>query len=304
VTWQVRAVARALGIPVILPTDRTLNEPIEPVSGRTLGTVGRSLIHRVFDGFFTSGWLGTQALLSLGVPGERIATGLYPIDAHAWRARAAALSSQTQAIREGLGGSAVVLAVTKLASREDPLCLLEGFAQCSDPSARLLLVGDGPLRGAVEARSVALGLQQRVRLTGYVPYPELPAYFAAADVFVHVPRREPWGISVSEAMALGVPVVAATSVGAAADLVIPHQTGRLVSPGDASALGSAITDLLRERSSAVRESVLRRVDRVDVEHASAELEGLVQRLGGPARWHPMATVVRQSVKNAWGTWAP
>ena len=82
----------------------------------------------------------------------------------------------------------------------------------------LVLAGDGPARPALEEFARDEGLS-RVRFPGYIPYPELPALYAAADLFVHAAREERWGVSVQEALACGLPVVASSRVGAGYDLI-------------------------------------------------------------------------------------
>ena len=81
-----------------------------------------------------------------------------------------------------------------------------------EPGACLWLVGDGPQRPALEdyAREHS---SERIVFGGYVPYLELPLVYAAADVFVHPARYEPWGVSVQEALACGLPVLASSLVG-------------------------------------------------------------------------------------------
>lgn len=136
--------------------------------------------------------------------------------------------------------SFVVLGIMKWHEREDPLVLIRAFRQLLDakPEARLILVGDGPLRTDVEA--MIGDIRDKVCLPGYAPYSELPKYYALADIFVHPAPSEPWGVSVNEAMACGVPVVVSSGVGAAADLVVEGETGFVFSVGDSAALARVL----------------------------------------------------------------
>jgi hypothetical protein len=248
------------------------------------------------------------------VPRERIATGLYPLDVKAWQERARASEADARALRQSLdtqraGKKAwIVLALADGTDAGDPLTLLQGFVRFSraQPTAQLVMVGDGPLRGEIEAKVASLGLAQRVHRVGDVPSKDLPRYYGAADVFVHVPRFEPWGSRVSEAMACGLPVIAATSVSSAADLVIPGRTGALVNPGDPESLATALGEIFGADRTALRTAALERVQRVDVNAAAQALEDLVERLNAATplgRFRPLAQVMRWSTRNVWGLWS-
>ena len=103
---------------------------------------------------------------------------------------------------------------------------------------RAVLAGDGPQRDAVERRAAALG--GRVTLPGYVADPA--PLFAAADVFVLCSAAENLPLSLLQAMACGLPVVA-TRVGGVPEVVRDGVEGRLVPPGDAAALAAALTSI-------------------------------------------------------------
>jgi phosphatidylinositol alpha-1,6-mannosyltransferase len=118
------------------------------------------------------------------------------------------------------------------------------------PDLEWVIVGDGPLRGELEARARAAGLGDRARFLGAVSDEERDAWLRRADVFA-MPSRLPegglagegFGIVFLEASAYGKPVVAG-SVGGALDAVADGESGLLVDPGDAEAVGEAITRLL------------------------------------------------------------
>ena len=107
----------------------------------------------------------------------------------------------------------------------------------------LVLAGDGPERADLEETAQANG-QDRVRYPGYVPYPELPALYAASDLFVHPAREERWGVSVQEALACGLPVVASSRVGAGVDLIEPGRNGFLYEAGWEGELARRVEDAL------------------------------------------------------------
>ena len=92
------------------------------------------------------------------------------------------------------------------------------------PDARLVLVGDGPERPHLEGLAVALRVRHRLTITGTVD--DVPALLAAADILVVPSRNEGMGRVLVEAMALGVPVVAA-KVGGVASVIEPGRSGEL-----------------------------------------------------------------------------
>lgn len=76
------------------------------------------------------------------------------------------------------------------------------------PEWSLLLVGDGPERGRLEALAAGLGLADRVRFVGAQPHATLPRFYGAADAMVLASSREGWANVLLESMASGTPVVA------------------------------------------------------------------------------------------------
>ena len=107
------------------------------------------------------------------------------------------------------------------------------------PGARLVLVGEGPERPALEARVAALGLDGSVELPGATADPT--AALRASDLFVLPSREEGMSVALLEAMALGVPLVA-TAIPGNRRLVHDFKQGRLAPPDDPGALARAILD--------------------------------------------------------------
>jgi len=171
----------------------------------------------------------------------------YSVDNEWFCREAAKYRRNRDAIRRQIGLWAkdfVILGILKWNDREDPLTLLEAFSVLltDHSNVRLLMVGDGPLRSTVYGRATRLG--GNVFFPGYVPYSELPKYYAVSDVFVHPAVNEPWGVSVNEAMACGLAVIAAHGVGAAADLISDGETGFVFPNRNAHSLAQQLSYLI------------------------------------------------------------
>jgi phosphatidylinositol alpha-mannosyltransferase len=107
----------------------------------------------------------------------------------------------------------------------------------------LVIGGDGPERAALQQRVQQLGLR-RVQFLGYVPAPDLPALLASADIFcAPATYAESFGIVLIEAMAAGLPIVAAANAGYAGVLAA-HPGNVVVPPGDDRAFAGALAALL------------------------------------------------------------
>lgn len=130
-------------------------------------------------------------------------------------------------------------------------CLLTAWQAVAArlPLARLWLVGDGPLRPALERQIAAFGLHGRVVLAG--SFDSVDEMLSAADLFVLPSREEGMSLALLEAMGAGLPVVTTDIPGNRA-LVEPERHGLLVPVGDAQALSAAILRLVDQPELGVR----------------------------------------------------
>lgn len=104
----------------------------------------------------------------------------------------------------------------------------------------LTLVGDGPL--AQEASSLPF-----VRWTGWLEGDSLEAEYRSADVFVSLTHNDTWGMTITEAVARGLPVVVSNKAAAAMDLVEDNVSGFIVNPHDVPVIESALIRLVRDQ---------------------------------------------------------
>jgi glycosyltransferase involved in cell wall biosynthesis len=129
----------------------------------------------------------------------------------------------------------------------------------------LLIGGSGPEERRLRQRVVSLGLRDSVRFLGFLPEPELPRYFALADIFCFPSIFETFGIVLAQAMAAGLPVVAVDS-SAVPEVVQCGITGLLVPPLDVDAMAVNIARLLddpllrRQMGQAARERAVQLYD--------------------------------------------
>lgn len=152
--------------------------------------------------------------------------------------------------RHGLSGRVVISCISRLVDRKGQDRLLQALPRIRRivPEAAVLLVGDGPDRPRLEKMAAALDITRHVIFAGRVADDELPAYYAACDVFALPCRTQRLGIDVEglgivllEASATGKPVIAGNS-GGAPDAVREGDTGFVISD-DLDALAQAIIDL-------------------------------------------------------------
>lgn len=134
--------------------------------------------------------------------------------------------------------------VGRLEERKDQSTFLKACAliQKEIPSARFMIIGDGPLRAALEKEAEGLGIRDAVIFTGVRQ--DIPALLAALDIFVLSSLTEGISISLLEAMASGKPCVA-TRVGGNPEVITDRVTGRLVSARQPAEMADTLCELLR-----------------------------------------------------------
>ena len=140
-----------------------------------------------------------------------------------------------------------ILFVGRLEKRKGLSALLRGYERLQErvPRTRLVIVGDGPLRGQVEQYVSARGLDNVV-MAGRVPDEVLPRYYCTADIFcAPATGSESFGIVLLEAMASGLPVVA-TEIPGYLSVVEAGRDSLTVKPKNPVELGAALTVLARD----------------------------------------------------------
>jgi phosphatidyl-myo-inositol dimannoside synthase len=217
----------------------------------------RTLLRRIGDDTDVVTYLGEyfRVRISRALSPEAAArmTRLHPgVDA----ARFSPDPQAGRAIRErhGLGDRPVVVCVSRLVRRKGQDTLLAAWPQVLKkvPDAALLIVGGGPYFAHLKNLAERSGVAPAVCLTGPVPAAELPAHYAAGDVFAMPCRTRRGGLDVEglgivylEASASGLPVIGGDS-GGAPDAILDGESGYVVPGRDTAALTERLVALLSD----------------------------------------------------------
>jgi glycosyltransferase involved in cell wall biosynthesis len=194
------------------------------------------------------------------------------------------MADRTRA-RQALGldkGQLVVATVARLDPVKDLLSLLDAFAivRRHVPAAVLVIVGEGPEREALERRAAQPDLAGAVRMTGFRS--DVRTILPAADVYVSSSISEGVSITILEAMAAGVPVVA-TAVGGTPEVLALETGGRLVPARSPQRLARAVMALAEDpaRRAAIGAEGRRRVETAfTLDRMVGEYARLYRQLGG------------------------
>lgn len=179
--------------------------------------------------------------------------------------------------------SGPLVTVARLSPEKDQATLLRAFALLRRAlrDVHLHIAGDGPCRPALEKLAAELDLARHVRFLGEIH--DVPTLLAQSSVFVLPSLTEGLSLTLLEAMARGLPVVA-TRVGGNAEVVRDGETGILVPPAQPELLCRALAGLLQnpERAAQFGQAARRRVEaHFDVRRMVAEYEALYERFALP-----------------------
>lgn len=151
---------------------------------------------------------------------------------------------ESGSVRETLWGNGFdyhILAVGRLSVEKNHEALINAFANLPEEiNAKLIILGEGPLRSRLEALVSKYRLEQRINLPGFAldPYP----WYRSADLFVLSSRFEGFGNVIVEALECGLPIVSTNCPSGPSEILADGRYGKLVPVDDPSALATAIEE--------------------------------------------------------------
>ncbi|WP_109994807.1 glycosyltransferase family 4 protein [Salinisphaera sp. LB1] len=216
--------------------------------------VKRIVFPRV-DATLGSGEDSRSFAMRFGTPADRSLRLRHSIDVAHYMGGAAQAQPERKALRAELGlkGTTFVY-VGRLWWGKGLNYLLDAFETVQRQSAEevsLLLVGDGSEETALRRVCAERGILNVV-FAGFQQKPELPRYYAVADIFVFPTLGDPYGLVVDEAMACGLPVISTSAAGEIRDRIEDGINGYIVPPEDSAALASSMLKLSRDPDARTR----------------------------------------------------
>jgi glycosyltransferase involved in cell wall biosynthesis len=234
--WLAFGAARLTSTPICYFSESSLQyDRLEP----------RSLVVRVVKPRVLKFWLervsaylaigsrNRDFYLHYGADPSRIFHVPYAVDNDHFRDKATQHRSGRAELRASLGigvDDVVFMFAAKMIPIKAVMPLLEAYRALGDTGGHaLIMAGDGELLPAAKAYASTHGMKT-VHFPGFLNQTELPRYFAASDVFMRPDGvcKGDWGLTINEAMASGMAIIATDALGAAEDLVRPGENGLVV----------------------------------------------------------------------------
>jgi len=230
-SWQWIAVARDLGLPFFVHAhgDDYLIRPSQD------GWRERYLDYRAIAGIVANSRNAREVLVSLGLDAAKIHVAPCGVDVPA------------EPLPHPARTEIRCVAVGRMVHQKAPVLLLDSFRRAAElcPNLRLDFMGDGPLLPAAEEYVRAFRLHDKVTLHGLQFQDSVIARLRQSDLLIQHSLWEGLGVSILEAMAQALPVVATSCVGIV-ETMIDGITGYLTEPGDSAAMADRIVVLARD----------------------------------------------------------
>lgn len=201
--------------------------------------------------FLACGTRNREFYLHYSVPPSRIFNVPYAVDNDYFSSKTNEFKQKRNEIRKSMNireEDTVFLFAAKMISEKGPLELLQAYHELGFvPHKALIMLGDGVLRKRAESYTREQRLKQ-VHFIGVVNQSEMPKYYAVSDVFIRPDgfAQGDWGLTVNEAMASGLALIASEAIGATQDLVRDGENGFVVKFGDIQGLAHAMKRMVED----------------------------------------------------------
>lgn len=184
----------------------------------------KSRIVRLYSSALVAGTPHTDYVAALGLEREKIFPGYDVVDNAYFATEGERALVAEHSLRRKFGlPENYLLASNRFIEEKNLHRMLEAYAayveRVGERAWKLVLVGDGPLKGQIVEQVEQLGLTEKILLPGFKQYGELPVYYGLARAFILASVSETWGLVVNEAMSAGLPVLVSERCGCAHDLV-------------------------------------------------------------------------------------
>jgi glycosyltransferase involved in cell wall biosynthesis len=274
--WIVAAAAKLSGTPILFGTDATTLRSRGAQRWKVpFKSVLLPAIFRLADVVLAPSAATAEFFRSMRIPDRRIALTPFVVENDWWTREAARFDRVGARLRWRLPETAsVVLFCAKFQPWKRPHDLLRAFARARLSGAVLVMAGEGPLRGELEAEAKALGMSDRVRFPGFVNQTQLPSLYRSADLMVLPSESDACPVAVCEAMLCGYPVVISDEIRGRFDIVHQGQTGFIYPCRDVDALAEILTMALTDRKKLAEMSAAARA-RMETWSPEANVEALV-----------------------------
>lgn len=224
--------ANTLGIPTVVMSDSQRLDfqrygPTEWIKRQVL---------KGFNAGFAAGQSHKKYLTELGLPRESIFIGCDVVDNTHFKNNAEKIQANADKYRKQLNlPKNYYLSSFRFIKKKNPIFLLkayEKYYKSSPDPWNLVILGQGPLKAHLVEYLKSAGLENQILLPGFIPYYQLPAYYALASAFILSSLSEQWGLVVNEAMASKLPILVSNRCGCAEELVQNGLNGYIFDPYD------------------------------------------------------------------------
>jgi glycosyltransferase involved in cell wall biosynthesis len=246
--WIACFAAKSRDIPVIISSDSSslLQREGKQWKARLKPFILR-FVYRYIDVLMAASRPVKDLAIQLGKREEEIVIIRSGVDKDAWLTRL--ISFDRDAMRASWNVPAdalVVLYCAKLQSWKRPLDLLRAFTKANVTGSYLVYAGEGPQRSELEREAASLGINERVRILGFVNDSQLPGAYKAADLFVLPSEYDPCPLVIPEAMFSGLPVLLSDAVTGRLEMIDHGNSGYAYPCGDTDALAALLKKILAD----------------------------------------------------------